>query len=128
MIDDVEFALHRIDDDLVERLVEVERIAVQPVVLERMARQVDVQLARVVGRGLARADVVRLAGVVVLDEVVEEVPFPDDGAALVDFGDRIQLAAGGGRRGGIGSGGDQLGVGIVLVGDVDRGVLLRSGS
>jgi len=95
---------------------------VQPVVLQIVAGQIDVKSSRVVGYGFAAARVIRFGRVKVLDHVVEEAPFPDDGATRIHLHDRIHLRPGGGRPGRIGTGGDQLGVGQVLVGDVERGV------
>ena len=97
----------------------------QPVVLQVVAGQVDVEPVRVVGDGFARSDMVRLGRVEVLDQVVEEAPFPDDGATRIHLHDRIHLRPGGGRLGRIGPGGDQLGVGQVLVGNVERGVCIE---
>ena len=122
VVDHVEFALHRVHDDLVECLVVVERIAVQPIGLEAVPGQVDVQLVRVAGDRFPRAHVVRLCGVVILDHVIEEAPLPDDRAAGVHLDDRVHLGARGGRGRRVGPGGDQLRVGEVLVGNVERGV------
>ena len=66
VVDDVEFALHRVDDDLIQLGIVVNGVAVQPVAPGRTAREVDVDPARVIGDGLSLADVVGLGRVDVL--------------------------------------------------------------
>jgi len=127
VVDDVKLALDRVDDDLVERLGVVQRITVQPIVLKVVSLQVEIQLVRVVGDRVPRAHVVRLRRVIVLDYVIEEGPFPDDGPAGIDLHNRVHLRPGRRRPRRVRPRGDQLVVGQVLVGNVQRGVGVQLG-
>ena len=128
VVDDVKLAAHRVDDDLIEGLVVIDGVAVQPVALDGQAGDVHVEPPRVVRDGLAHADIVGLGRVEALDDMVEEPPFPDDIARLVHLDDRIHLGVGVvTREGRVAPGGDALVEADGLVGDVEgrEGVELR---
>ena len=48
VVNDIELAADRVDDDLVERLIVINRIAVQPVFLHRQAGDVRIQPPRII--------------------------------------------------------------------------------
>ena len=58
VINDVKLAADRVDDDLIERLVVVYRVAMQPVTLNGQAGDVGVQSSGVVRDSFAAADVI----------------------------------------------------------------------
>ena len=119
VVHDVEFALHGIDDDVAGLGAVIQRIAVQPVALQRSAGQVEIDASGMVRDGLARADVVGLRRVNILHDVVEEPPFPQDFALHVHFNHGIHLAALSRGFLRVGPSGDGLVVGDGLVGDVE---------
>ena len=90
-----------------------------------MAGEVDVQASRAGADGCARAHgahVVGLGGIIILDQMIEETPLPNDRPGGVNFHQRVHLPAGGGRGGRVGTGGNQLVIGQVLVGDIKNGI------
>ena len=91
VVDDVEFALNGIRNDVSQFGIVIHRVAVEPIAFQRVAGHVDVDPAREVGNGLAGPRVVRPIGIIVLHDVVQEPPFPNDFAVRVDFDDGVHL-------------------------------------
>ena len=118
VVDDVQLALHRVDHDVARLRVVVDRVAVQPVALQRPAGQVDVDPAGALGRGLR---VIGLRRIEALHEMVGEPPFPDHVALHVDLDHRVHLPDLVGPALRVGAGRDRLLMGDPPVGDVERG-------
>ena len=120
VIDNVDLALNGVEHDLVQILVVVHGVQVQPVPAHGPSGKIDVQAPRVIGDGLAFAHVVGLVRIPVLHQVIDESPFPDHVAVHVDLHDGVDLGAGivVGR---VAPQGDALLLGHVPIGDVEGG-------
>ena len=108
MTNHIELASRRVDHDLAEVRVVINRVAMQPVVGHGPARQIEIQSARVVGNAPARADVVGFACIKVLDAVVKETPLPHHVPGHVHLHNRVHLGVGIGTVGRIASRRDTL--------------------
>ena len=91
VINDVELASRRVNDNLVEVRVIINRVAVQPVVGDRPARQIQIQPPRVIGNAFAHTDVIGFARVEVLNAVVKETPLPHHAPGHVHLHNGVHL-------------------------------------
>ena len=120
VIDDVKFATDRVDDNLVEGLVVINRVAMQPIALNRAARKVAIEPAGII-RDIG--NVVGFAWIEILNQMIVEPPFPDNVAGHVHLDDGVHLGVGvEARRSRVASGGDALVRCNGFVGDIERGV------